>query len=114
MSHEKAVKIIEEIMPGFAHRLMFSDEDVTGQIAETNCTDWDWSDTQNLEASFNGHGKIRFSAKLCLSGGDPYPDGSFCGSEIEVDVQGDASTSGNESQWKIQNYEILSARITDF
>lgn len=114
MVHKKEVNIIEEMMLGFAHQLIFSDEDVTGQMAETNCTDWDWSDTQNLKAWFNGDGKIRFSAKLRLTGGDPYPDGSFCGSEIEVDVQGDASTSRNESQWKIQNYKILNASITDF
>lgn len=56
--------------------------------------------------------EISFVATLILSGSDPHPDDSFCGSEIEVEVEGE-STIGEGGQWKIDRYQTK-ANIIDF
>lgn len=113
MAHEDALPIVENLLRNLAYRLMDSDERVNGLIAETNSFDWDLSDTEDLKAWFKGKGQIGFSVKLKLYG-DSDQDKPFSGSEISVDVEGEAATPQASSEWEIQSYKIIRAEITDF
>ncbi|MEA5579463.1 hypothetical protein [Anabaena sp. UHCC 0451] len=113
MSHSNAVPIIENLLDKIAYDLVDRDEKITGLIAQTNCDSWAKDDSENLTAWFQGRGKIEFSVTLLLSG-DQDDERPFCGSEISVKLKGKASTSNNDNDWRITEYEILNADCTDF
>ena len=113
MAHSDAIPIVENLLFDFAATLANEDEAITGLIAQTNSFGWGFERFDDLKAWFKGQGKLEFTVTLYLSG-DQDEDKPWCGSEIEADIKGKASTSENSNVWEITEYEIVKADYTDF
>lgn len=105
-------QLVDEVIGNFVSDLVNSDNLVTSCIAETNALDYSLDGYEILNANYNNKtDAIDFSAHIMLKG-DHDEEKPFCGSQIEISLDGCFVYSNGECV--IEKYQIDNCEITDF
>lgn len=110
MAHSDAIPIVESLLDELTGELVNSDETICAEMAITNADSWGLDEYDDLRAWFEGHGKIRFSVELTLSG-DQDEDKFSCGDTIKTKIEG--QLLHKNGKWEVADYNVLKAMLGD-
>jgi hypothetical protein len=111
MSHNDALQYVEKMIGKIDAYLIHNDDGLISAMTETNADGWEFDEHTNLEAWFEGKGKVGFSFNATFSG-DQMPDRAFCGTIIKASIRGKLADENDE--WRIVECKSSGAKITNF
>ncbi|ATB45982.1 hypothetical protein [Corallococcus macrosporus] len=105
---KQPVEIVESMLMEIGGRLLFEDDDLSGALADTNGSPFEFDEGEVERADWDGRGRIAFRARINFVGDTPAEQGEN-GEKVEATATG--SLVHVDGKWTIESATTTSTHV---